>query len=37
MPFGLDIVQLIGWALFAAAVLIFSLGFAVGWLTAKRG
>lgn len=32
----MDIVQIIGWALFAAAVLIFGAGFAVGRLTAAR-
>lgn len=36
MDTGPDIVQIIGWALVAAAVLIFGAGFAVGRMTTPR-
>lgn len=32
----MDIVQIIGWALFAAAVVIFGAGYFLGRLTAPR-
>lgn len=36
MPFGLDIVQVLGWALVAIAVTIFGVGYALGRWTAPR-
>ena len=36
MPFGLDIVQVLGWALVGLAVAIFVVGYALGRFTAPR-
>lgn len=36
MPFGLDIVQVLGRALVATAIAIFGAGFALGRFTAPR-
>lgn len=36
MPFGLDIVQALGWALVVIAAAIFGAGYALGRWTAPR-
>ena len=36
MPFGLDIIQVLGWALVVLAVVIFGAGYALGRWTAPR-